>query len=234
MIRFSCFLMLLAAFSMSSCELGFPAGSEPFSELNYTDMGNQPKLKPQRTDIFGGKIIGMTEPAEGSIAMGETPYRFTEDEFKLAAEFYKNPLKESPKTLKHGEWIYTNYCIVCHGEKAAGDGHITKLFPKPPHLMRQKVRDFTDGRIFHIANRGQASMPSYAKQLEPDDIWSVVWYIRKLQQKSPVAAATIDDLKELERIKTKEEADPTSESTNVDKPEDTNAPAESTESGGNK
>jgi mono/diheme cytochrome c family protein len=35
--------------------------------------------------------------------------------------------------------------------------------------------------------RGQGSMPSYARQLDARDIWSVVIYIRQMQSAEPVA-----------------------------------------------
>ncbi len=208
MTKSSLLIFLAALVALAGCEVGFPAGSTPVTELNFTNMGDQPKLKPQRRDLFGENVVGMTAPAEGAVAMGvERPYRFKVEEAKEAEAFYTNPMLATPETLTHGEWIFTNFCIVCHGSKAAGDGHLTKLFPKPPHLMRQKVRDFPDGRIFHIANRGQASMPSYAKQLEAKDIWSVIHYIRNLQASSPVAPPSDLDLKELEELKKKQAAE---------------------------
>lgn len=230
MIRLSFYLLLFASFSLTACEIGLPAGSEPFTELNYANMADQPKLKPQRKDLFGENPVGMTAPAEGAVAMGERPYRFKADEVEKAEAFYDNPLSSDPQTLEHGKWIFNNYCIVCHGPGAAGDGHLTKLFPKPPHLMRQRARDYPDGRIFHIANRGQASMPRYAKQLEPDDIWSVIRYIRKMQADSPVAAPSENDLKEL---KEKAEAAKAAESA-TESGQDGAIPAAPTESGEDK
>ena len=63
----------------------------------------------------------------------------------------------------------------------------TMVFPTPPSLMTQKVRDWPDGRIFHVPMRGQNSMPRYARQVSQQDIWSVIHYIRKLQAELPVA-----------------------------------------------
>ena len=48
----------------------------------------------------------------------------------------------------------------------AGDGELTALFPKPPSLMTQKVRDWPDGQLFHRPMRGQNSMPSHARQVD--------------------------------------------------------------------
>ena len=66
---------------------------------------------------------------------------------------------------------------------------MTKLFPKPPSLMTQKVRDWPDGQLFHRPMRGQNSMPSHARQVDADDAWSVILYIREMQKVEPVSAA---------------------------------------------
>jgi mono/diheme cytochrome c family protein len=80
-------------------------------------------------------------------------------------------------------------CVTCHGPNGAGDGHVTALFPKPPSLMTQKVRDWPDGQLFHRPARGQNSMPSHARQVDARDAWSAVHYIRELQKTEPVAPA---------------------------------------------
>jgi hypothetical protein len=64
---------------------------------------------------------------------------------------------------------------------------VTALFPKPPSLMTQKVRDWPDGQLFHRPMRGQNSMPSHARQVDANDAWSVIHYIRQMQKTEPVA-----------------------------------------------
>ena len=93
----------------------------------------------------------------------------------------------TPEVIAHGKFVFENVCIACHGRQAAGDGPVTALFPKPPSLMTQKVRDWPDGQIYHRPARGQNSMPSHARQVDENDIWSVVHYIRQLQRELPVA-----------------------------------------------
>lgn len=176
------------------CETGLPAGEEPYYEFNWTDMGDQPKVKPQRGDLLGERPMGSYAPPLGAVAIDEHPYRFVQKEADLAAAAGPNPLPATPEVLAKGKWVWDNFCITCHGPEAAGDGHVTKKFPAPPSLMRQKVRDYTDARIFHVPMRGQASMPSYAKQLEPGELWAVVHHIRALQAKLPVAPPTKQDL----------------------------------------
>ena len=56
---------------------------------------------------------------------------------------------------------------------------------KPPSLLTKKVRDYSDGRIFHIITDGQGLMGSYINQLlEEKDRCAVVKYVRSLQKKT--------------------------------------------------
>lgn len=172
-------------FATAGCEIGLPAGSEPHRELNFLDMADQPKAKPQRSDLLGEGRVGMMAPPEGAVSVNEEIYPYTQEQGELAAAV-SNPLV-GEEVVAHGKFVFDNVCITCHGPEGAGNGHLTKLFPKPPSLMTQKVRDWSDGRIFHLPMRGQGSMPSHSKQLESHDIWSVIHYIRTLQGRLPVA-----------------------------------------------
>ncbi|MBL8140736.1 MAG: c-type cytochrome [Acidobacteria bacterium] len=181
--------LAVAALTMlvSACDLGLPAGRTPHREGNRLDMGDQPKLKPQRKDVFGARATGLMEPQPGTIAVGETPYGYAQNEADRAGAEVTNPLPASPEVIAHGKFIYENVCITCHGPKGAGDGPVTALFPKPPSLMTQKVRDWPDGQLFHRPMRGQGSMPSHARQIDTRDMWSVIHYIREMQKVEPVA-----------------------------------------------
>lgn len=172
---------------MSGCDLGLPAGRTPHREGNRLDMGDQPKLKPQRRDLFGARPTGLMEPQPGTVAAGETPYPYAQNEADRAGAELKNPLQPTPAVIAHGKFVYENVCITCHGPKGAGDGHVTALFPKPPSLMTQKVRDWPDGQLFHRPMRGQNSMPSHARQVDANDAWAVILYIREMQKVEPVA-----------------------------------------------
>ena len=170
----------------AACEIGLPAGAEPHRELNFLDMADQPKLKPQRPDLLGETPNGMLPPPAGTLAVGAVPYPFTQEQAELASVLV-NPLAATPKNVARGEFVYENVCVTCHGPEAAGDGHLTRLFPAPPSLMTQKLRDWSDGRIFHLPMRGQGSMPKQTSVVENREAWAAILYIRSLQAKLPVA-----------------------------------------------
>ena len=172
---------------LMACDVGLPAGRSPHREGNRLDMVDQPKLKPQRRDIFGARATGSFAPPPGTIAVDQTPYPFAQNDSAKAGAELVNPLAPTADVLAHGRFVYENVCITCHGPRGAGDGTLTAIFPKPPSLMTQKVRDWPDGEIVHRPMRGQGSMPSHARQLDADDAWAVVLYIRQMQSVEPVA-----------------------------------------------
>src|SRR5581483_7220919 len=97
-----------------------------------------------------------------------------------------NPMKADAKTLARGEAVFVNFCQVCHGPAARGDGPVAQRgFPAPPSLVAPaaKSRGLTDGQLFHIITAGQNNMPSYATQIDPDDRWRAVLFVRALQQR---------------------------------------------------
>lgn len=175
------------AASLSACDLGLPAGRTPHREGNRLDMGDQPKLKPQRADLSGARPTGLMEPQAGTVAVDEHPYPFAQNEADKAGAELKNPLAPTPENIAYGKFVFERVCITCHGPRGAGDGVVTALFPKPPSLMTQKVRDWPDGQLFHRPMRGQGSMPSHARQVDQRDAWAAVLYIRELQKVEPVA-----------------------------------------------
>ena len=179
---------LVLAALLAACDVGLPAGRTPHREGNRLDMNNQPKLKPQRQDIFLARPTGLMEPQPGTVAVAEVPYPYAQNEADRAGAELVNPLQPTPEVIAHGQFVFEHVCITCHGPKGAGDGHVTALFPKPPSLMTQKVRDWPDGQLFHRPMRGQNSMPSHARQVDAHDVWSVIHYIRQMQKVEPVAA----------------------------------------------
>jgi mono/diheme cytochrome c family protein len=134
---------------------------------------------------------GMKPPVPGTVARGQynMPESMTIDE---AGKEYINPLRRTEAVLERGRHVYDSTCIVCHGPSGEGDGSIVPKFPRPPSLQSDKIRDYPDGKIFFVITRGQNLMSSYAGQIQTQDRWAVVHYIRALQRaKKPTA----EDLK---------------------------------------
>ncbi len=143
-------------------------------------MMNQDKIIPQsRTELFEDER-GMRSPVEGTVAKGFIPYPYMGiDE---PQEYLSNPLLPSIENLKLGKKKYLTYCSPCHGNFGDGDSRLKGQFPNPPSLHSQRIRNFEDGRFYHIITDGKNIMPSYAAQISREERWAIVNYLRVLQK----------------------------------------------------
>jgi mono/diheme cytochrome c family protein len=147
----------------------------------FSWMSEQNKSIPQQTSTIFDNGSDMLEPVKGTVARGYLPYKF-KDQPEKAAELLVNPLVPTEENLKLGKIKYDIYCSVCHGYLADGKSRLNGNFPEPPTLHSNKVRNWTDGRIYHVIMEGQNVMPSYSHQLSENERWAVINYIRVLQR----------------------------------------------------
>jgi len=84
--------------------------------------------------------------------------------------------------VKRGEHVFTQFCAVCHGAGAEGNGPVTKRgVSPPPSLKTDEARAFSFGRIVRAVTCGKGNMPSYAAQVPMEDRWNAAAYLRILQ-----------------------------------------------------
>jgi len=138
------------------------------------DMVYSPAFKAQKEGA-------MRMPVQGTVPRDFQPYPYPNDPEKAGREL-KNPLQPTQAVLSRGQHIFNTYCIACHGPNGEGDGTIVPRFPRPPSLQSEKVRTWTDGRIYHTVSVGQNLMPSYASQISSGDRWAAIHYVRVLQR----------------------------------------------------
>lgn len=147
----------------------------PFDWMRY-----QSKIIAQGTSqFFGG--AGMQDPVEGTVARGNLPY-FYKGEPEKAGEALSNPLEVNEENLTIGKKKYNTFCSPCHDYYGTGQSRLNQQFPNPPSLHTNKLRDWTDGRIFHVISDGQNVMPAYDKQINETERWQIVLYVRALQR----------------------------------------------------
>lgn len=146
----------------------------------YGWMSQQDKIIPQKQSDYFSDGFGMRKPVNGTVARGFIPYPFMgQTEPK---EVLTNPLLPTEKVLALGKKKFLTFCSPCHGNFAEGDSRLRGQFPNPPSLHSDKVRNYPDGRIYHIITNGQNSMPSYSYQVTRDERWAIVNYVRILQR----------------------------------------------------
>lgn len=153
-------------------------------------MIDQDKINPQsRTELFDDER-GMRSPVEGTVAKGFIPYPYMG--IAEPQEYLSNPILPSIENLKLGKKKYLTYCSPCHGNFGDGDSRLKGQFPNPPSIHSQRIRNFEDGRLYHIITDGKNIMPSYAAQISREERWAIVNYIRVLQKAKNASTAELE------------------------------------------
>lgn len=174
---------------ISSC-----SSSKPAWEY-MPDMANQPSLKAYKQDAAMSHQRSALLPVPGTIPRNYQPYRYRDDPEGAGREL-KNPLPRSLEVLAAGQKIYQTHCIVCHGPKGDGNGTVVPPFPKPPSFHSEKVKNWSEGRIYHVITVGQNLMPAYASQIDADKRWAAIHYVRALQKAEGATAEDVEAYKE--------------------------------------
>ena len=119
------------------------------------------------------------------------------DQEKAPAEFRvppeeasrKNPLKTSPNAIAEGKRRYGFECAACHGKEGDGKGDLVEEMKLKLRDWRDPaaLKDFTDGEIFYIINKGKGLMTGEEGRVKPEQIWQMVIYLRSLSRNQPQA-----------------------------------------------
>jgi mono/diheme cytochrome c family protein len=89
----------------------------------------------------------------------------------------------TPNSIREGDYLYQIYCAMCHGEKGQGDGAVSKkYYPKLADLSSARVQQLADKEIFTRITNGFRTMPSFKKDLAPQERWHIINYLRTLGQ----------------------------------------------------
>lgn len=121
---------------------------------------------------------------------GDCPQpRFTE---KAPPDIYNrvNPLASTMENILAGKTLYEEKakpvaCKFCHGMKGDGRGGMAMgVHPQPRNFTCEKtINDVSDGQLFWVIQNGSkdTGMPAF-DELEDEEIWQLIIYIRKLAQ----------------------------------------------------
>ncbi len=152
------------------------------------DMARSEAFQTQTPNPFLPNGQTQQSPVKGTVPQNYQPLHFdlTEKDFIRAGRELLNPHKKPDDYLKRGEKIYRIFCQVCHGASGKGNGRVVQRgYPPPPSLLADRSKKLKDGQIFYVITYGFKNMPSYSSQIERDDRWSVIDFIRKLQESQP-------------------------------------------------
>jgi mono/diheme cytochrome c family protein len=151
-------------------------------------MERQPKMKPYRaTDLF-----------EDGRGMRPLPEGVVPRERDLSPE--APPVTAA--LLETGRAKFDQVCGACHG--LAGDGQsevaLKMSVRPPPSLHDPRIRALPAIAIYRAITEGYGMMPRFTPQLDHQERWAVVAYVRALQlsQWAPLKELPEDLKKQLE------------------------------------
>jgi mono/diheme cytochrome c family protein len=127
-------------------------------------------------------------PAEGAVPLGSAMHY----DLLAADTLLTNPVAATPAAVERGQVLYTQFCVMCHGETGAGDGPVVgenRLPPLPTlNLLSERAIGLSDGYIWGMIANGRGVMPTY-RRIPTDERWYLVHYVRSLQGLSTESAA---------------------------------------------
>ncbi|MEO6583411.1 MAG: cytochrome c [Ferruginibacter sp.] len=144
----------------------------------------------------GGNIIFYNSmPVKGTLKRGDLfPYDISNDSagYKMSATV-KNPLSDTlgVAVLKEAGRLFNINCAICHGATGAGNGPLATSGKVGgiANLTLPNYVALSDGTMFHVITYGKGVMGSYASQLNKEQRWQVIKYVRTLQNPSSDKAA---------------------------------------------
>jgi len=95
-----------------------------------------------------------------------------------------NPLGNNQRAVLAGRDAYTGSCASCHGADGKGNGVLGRAtYPPATDLTTENAREKSDAELFWITKHGLSftGMPGFGSQYSDQDVWSLVSYLRALQ-----------------------------------------------------
>jgi mono/diheme cytochrome c family protein len=173
------FIVLVAVMIFASCNRrpnhpGWDFFPDMFYSPAYQTWTENPVLEDEKT---------LQPPVEGTIPRNMIPFQYerTEEDRERAGRELVNPFTGTAEVVERGRQVYSVYCMVCHGEKGDGLGHIFtsgRYLVPPASLINETVRDLPDGNIYHVISLGVGVMAEHATLILPEDRWRAINYIR--------------------------------------------------------
>jgi mono/diheme cytochrome c family protein len=198
------FMILSAVAAMIPLAYIARARAERSTEPRYhvlSDMDFQPKHKAQSTTAVFADGRASRQPVAGTVARGHLntdPHLYKGQVDGAWATTLPSTLPLTQEFVNRGREQFSIYCAPCHGEAAAGDGMVQMRaeainagWVPPTNLHSDYVVRMPHGQIFHTITNGARTMRGYGAQIDPEDRWAVVLYLRALQRSQ---AATIRDV----------------------------------------
>jgi len=163
---------------------------EPYTQIldsNSEDYNSNPHnphrmnmRKPVAGTIHRKQFAGVPKTQLASDIM---VYDVHPDSIDWSAKNLINPIPLNDVVLKEGEALYGRYCSACHGAEGDGAGKVADLYKGVPAYNAGRVATVSEGHIFHTITHGKGRMWPHGSQVNPDERWKIVHFVKTLQRK---------------------------------------------------
>jgi mono/diheme cytochrome c family protein len=156
-------------------------------------MHDQPKYIPLRESTFFGDARSARALVAGTVARGQ----LHEDALLYTGKVNGTdttifPYRIDIRVMARGQERFDIYCSPCHGRTGSGDGMVVRRgYRRPPSYHEDRLRNAPVGHFFDVITNGFGAMPDHAAQVNVEDRWAIIAYIRALQLSEH---ATADDV----------------------------------------
>ncbi len=148
------------------------------------DMHVQPRQNPLSRSAFFPDQRSERPLVEGTVARGQlrVDTYFYSGRIGSALGDYM-PFPVTKEVLERGRERYNIYCSPCHSILGDGNGFVPSrgFSERPPSYHIPRLQKAPLGYFFDVMTNGFGIMPDYRSQIEPEDRWKIVAYIRALQ-----------------------------------------------------
>ncbi len=135
-------------------------------------------------DLYDQITIRAQEKIRLKVPIGATPVTGRPVDYTLVdPATLKAPSTLGKTGAEKGSTLFDRYCRPCHGNDGkAGTKIGAKMDVPPVDLTGEDIRVLTDGEIFVKIIASDSLMPNFRAELEDNEAWEIVHYVRTLQE----------------------------------------------------
>ena len=161
----------------------------------YVDYG---ELRGKQGNDSLRNTLTARKPVAGTIHRGFTPYPFENSiaGYNEAGEKLKSAIPYTEESIAKGKELYGMFCVHCHGTTGQGNGSLVEreVFPPLPVKFNESLT-LSEGKMFHTITFGKGLMGSHASQLNQEERWQLIHFIRtEFMKKDPNAVVVQDTI----------------------------------------
>lgn len=168
----------------------------------WPDMDLQQKYEAQEANPLFADNRAMRAQVPGTVARGQLftdpAYVHGRSSFEFDPEALDNEdfvdsfparVEVDDALLERGRERFNIYCAPCHGAAGYGNGMVAVradaleqgTWTIPASFHEGDIPGRPVGHIYNTITNGIRNMPAYKSQIEVDDRWAIVAYVRALQ-----------------------------------------------------